>query len=106
MNVRRRMTTEPDWSEDVRGDLERLFEIWGGLRARYGDDGLFLFGQRSIADAMFAPVAARLRTYAVAAPEIVQAYCESIFADPAFKEWEAAAAAETWTIPSADELYV
>ncbi len=82
-----------------------VFALWGGLRARYGGDGSFLFGKRSIADAMFAPVATRLRTYAVEAPDVAQAYCESIFADGAFKEWEAAANAETWTIEQTDSLH-
>jgi glutathione S-transferase len=105
MNVRRRLGRAPGLPEDTRGDLARIFELWGGLRARFGDEGLFLFGARSIADAMFAPVATRLRTYAIDAPEPVQAYCESIFADAAFQEWELGAEAESWAIAPTDELY-
>jgi glutathione S-transferase len=105
MNIRRRLERTPDWAEDVRADLKRLFALWGGLRARYGDQGPFLFGQRCIADAMFAPVATRLRTYGVRAPDTAQAYCETIFADPAFKDWEAAAMAETWTIGVTEKFY-
>lgn len=104
MNVRRRLEREPHWGADTRQDLERLYALWGGLHARFG--GPFLFGaQRTIADAMFAPVTTRLRTYKVSAPEAVQAYCASIFADAAFQEWERAAEAETWTIDQAEALY-
>lgn len=105
MNIRRRLDTEPSWNGHTRADLEQLFSLWGGLRARYGEGGPFLFGQRSIADAMFAPVATRLRTYKVTAPEIAVAYCATIFADEAFKEWEAAGVAEPWTIEQAEKLY-
>lgn len=105
MNIRRRLERAPRWVDDVRADLTRLFALWGGLRARYGDQGPFLFGKRCIADAMFAPVATRLRTYAVDAPESAQAYCETIFADAAFKDWEAAAQAEPWTIDVTEKYY-
>lgn len=104
-NIRRRVDKQPEWNRETRADLERLFELWGGLRARYGGDGQFLFGQRSIADAMYAPVCTRLRTYAVDAPEVAQAYCAAIFADPAFKEWEKAGEAETMTIQQTEALY-
>jgi glutathione S-transferase len=105
MNLRRRLEVEQDWPSDTREDLAQLFALWGDLRARFGGDGPFLFGQRSIADAMFAPVATRLRTYKVSAPQAAQAYCATIFADSAFQEWERAAEAETWTIEQTEKLY-
>lgn len=105
MNVRRRLDVEQAWRGDVRADLEQLFELWSGLRARFGGDGPFLFGKRSIADAMFAPIATRLRTYKVTTPPVAQAYCATIFADAAFKDWERAAEAETWTIEQTEKLY-
>jgi glutathione S-transferase len=105
MNVRRRLETQPDWSEYVRADLERLYALWGGLRARFGGDGQFLFGARTIADAMFAPVATRLRTYKVDAPDVAQGYCAAIFADPAFQDWERAGEAEPYTIEQTEALY-
>lgn len=104
-NIRRRLDRQPEWNGAVRADLARLFELWGGLRTRHGERGQFLFGQRSIADAMFAPVCTRLRTYAVDAPDIAQAYCAAIFADPAFQDWERAAEAETMTIEPTEALY-
>jgi len=105
MNIRRRVERAPAWPDDTRADLQRLFALWGGLRARYGDGGEFLFGARTIVDAMFAPVATRLRTYAVDAPDVAQAYCAAIFADPAFQDWERDAHAEPWTIEQTEALY-
>ncbi|MBL8542639.1 MAG: glutathione S-transferase family protein [Hyphomonadaceae bacterium] len=105
MNIRRRLERMPPLKDDTRADLTRLYQLWGGLRARFGGEGQFLFGQRTIADAMFAPVATRLRTYAVEAPEDAQAYCAAIFADAAFQEWERAAEAEPMTIETAEALY-
>jgi glutathione S-transferase len=103
MNVRRR-AGKRDWPEDTRADIARLQELWGALRGSYGAGGPYLFGQRSIVDAFFAPVCTRLRTYDVAIDAVSRAYCDAIFADAAFLEWESAAIAETWTIPQADAL--
>ncbi len=103
MNVRRRLEREPQWGVDTRTDLKRLFELWDYLLTLY--DGPFLFGRRSIADAMFAPVATRLRTYAVQTPSFAKTYCAAIFADAAFQEWERAAEAETWVIEESEALY-
>lgn len=105
MNIRRRLDRMPPLEADTRADLARLFELWGGLRARYGGEGQFLFGPRTIADAMFAPVCTRLRTYAVDAPDVAQAYCAALFADPAFQEWERGAEAESMTIEQTEALY-
>ncbi len=105
MNIRRRMDKAPAWPEDTQQDLNRLFEVWSGARAQFAGEGAWLFGARSIADAMYAPVVTRLRTYNVKTPDSVQAYCDTLFADADFKDWERAGAAEAWTIPQADELY-
>lgn len=103
MNIRRR-TTPRDWPEDTRADLVRVEALWQSTRARYGAGGPFLFGARTIADAFYAPVAARLRTYGVPLQPVSQAYAAAIFADPAFRAWEAAAEAEPWTIAQAEAL--
>ncbi len=103
MNVRRRIKAAPDWPADTRADLEQVFATWARLLGRHG--GPFLFGQRSIADAMFAPVVTRFRTYAVATPPDAQAYCDVILNDAAFLEWERAAINESWTIEETEALY-
>lgn len=103
MNVRRRAGRR-DWPAETIADIARVEELWADLRARFGADGPFLFGRRSIADAFYAPVCTRFRTYDVALGEVAQAYCEAVFADDAFRDWEAGATSESWSIPQTDAL--
>jgi glutathione S-transferase len=67
-------------------------------RERYGKLGPFLFGGFGAADAMFAPVVHRFRTYAIAVAPEAKAYMETITEMPAFQEWTRAALAETIVI--------
>ncbi|MEJ0023059.1 MAG: glutathione S-transferase family protein [Alphaproteobacteria bacterium] len=106
MNIKRLMAREPVWPEETRRDLARLFSLWTGARKAYASRGPFLFGERSVADAFYAPVVTRLRTYAVPMSDVISAYCQTIYADEAFREWEAGALSEVWTIASADGLYL
>jgi glutathione S-transferase len=85
-------------SNDARANISRIQEIWTECRARYGKSGPFLFGAFSAADAMFAPVVHRFRTYAIAVSPQVQAYMDTMMALPAFREWTEAALAETFVI--------
>ena len=96
-NIRRR--AEPrTLDEDVGRDVERVVAIWTSLRARFGAGGPYLFGQRTIADAFFTPVATRFRTYAVEIHAEARRYADALLADPAFVQWEAEALAEPWAI--------
>lgn len=84
----------------VADEIGRITAIWNEARERFGrhganGDGPFLLGAFSVADAMFAPVATRFRTYGVQLDETSEHYCNAIFAWPGFKEWEAAALLET-----------
>jgi glutathione S-transferase len=81
-------------------DIERVTAIWRDCRRRFGDGGPFLFGAFSIADAMYAPVATRFRTYGVELDRTCQAYADAVLALPAFLEWQAAAREEPWVITS------
>lgn len=86
----------------VRADIQRVVAIWRDCRRRFAgsaprDDG-FLFGAFTLADAMFAPVATRLRTYAVPLDADAQAYCDAIFAHPPMKRWVEEARREPWLI--------
>ena len=85
-------------SADARANVARIQEIWTDCRERYGKLGPFLFGRFGAADAMFAPVVHRLRTYAIAVGPAAQAYVETMMALPAFQEWTRAGLAETLVI--------
>lgn len=80
---------------EVQADIARVCALWQECRQRHGQDGDFLFGHASIADAFFAPVAARLRSYRVALPQEAQAYVDSIYQWPAFQRWYQAGLQET-----------
>lgn len=82
----------------VQEDIERIREIWRECRASHADEGDFLFGEFSAADAMFAPVASRLRTYGVELDGIEAAYAEALFELPATRAWVEAAREEPWSI--------
>ncbi len=101
MNVRRRSAAH-SWPPDTQADLHRVAELWTELLGAHG--GPFLFGEKCIADAMFAPVCTRLRSYGVPMSAVVRNYCDALFADPDFQAWEQAALAEPWRIPSTDDL--
>jgi glutathione S-transferase len=85
-------------SDDARANVARIEDIWSECRARYGQFGPFLFGSFGAADAMFAPVVHRFRTYAIAVSKETQAYMDTMVALPAFAEWTKAGLAETIVI--------
>lgn len=81
-------------------DVARIDAIWSALLEKSG--GPFLFGAFSAADAMFAPVVGRFRSYELTPSPIAARYMESVMALPAWKEWEAAALAETWIVAGSE----
>jgi glutathione S-transferase len=103
MNVRRvKLGHLP--SDKAQADVARIDALLSTLRARFDtQDTGWLFGHRTIADAFYAPVATRFRTYGVAVSPATQKWCDTIFADAAFQDWEREAVAETWTIGESDE---
>jgi glutathione S-transferase len=84
-------------------NVTRIDAMWADCRARFGGDGLFLFGAFSAADAMYAPVVWRFRTYAVEVSAVARAYMQAVMALPAWDEWRRAARQEPWVLPH-DEL--
>ena len=90
------MATLPD---AVGAEVRRIVALWGDCRRRFGASGPLLFGAFTEADAMYAPVATRFRTYL---PDLgpygddgtAQAYVEALFALPAMADWEAGARRE------------
>jgi glutathione S-transferase len=76
----------------VRADVERIVAMWHEVLDRHG--GAMLFGDFCIADAYFAPVAMRLKTYALPVPQEISAYIERLSALPGVKAWMDDARAE------------
>jgi len=84
----------------VADDIGRITEIWNYCRAGRTGDGPFLFGAFSIADAMYAPVASRFRTYNVDLDSLSGDYVDAIHAWPPMVAWFDAATREPFTINS------
>ncbi len=76
----------------VRADVARIVDMWSELLAAHG--GPLLFGEFSIADAYFAPVCMRLKTFALPVPEEITAYVQRVCALPGVKAWMDGATAE------------
>ena len=87
--------------DGIADDLARVESLWGELLDRSG--GPYLFGAFTAADAMYAPLATRLRTYALPASDTAEAYVEAIYAVPAFQEWLGEALREPWIVED-DEI--
>ena len=79
------------WSK-ARADIERISTIWRECLGAYG--GPYLFGDLTLADAMYAPVVSRFRTYGVELEPGLRAYADRIWNLPAMEEWREAANAE------------
>jgi len=89
--------------DPIARELRRIEEIWGDMTSESG--GPFLFGKFTAADAMFAPVATRIRTYALPVSDAAMEYVEAIYSLPAFQEWLAEAIKEPWVVED-DEIDV
>ena len=92
-NVKVRLTPE------LAGDIERIDRIWAGTRHRFGAGGAWLFGEYTAADAMYAPVALRFRTYGGQLSSRSRDYLKTVLSDPLLGEWLAAAEADDHVIP-------
>ncbi|AEV25094.1 glutathione S-transferase [Azospira oryzae PS] len=79
---------------EVLADIARIAALWTSCRERFAAAGPFLFGDFSVADAMYAPVAFRFHTYGVELPPLAAAYRDTLLALPAMQEWAAGARAE------------
>lgn len=80
---------------DALADIARIETLWRNARAQYGAGGPYLFGAAfNPADAMFAPVVARLLTYEPPISAGARAYCDAVRAHPLVEEWYAGAAQE------------
>jgi glutathione S-transferase len=93
MNVRKRYPGKGR-TPDVEKDIARISAIWAQAK------GPFLYGDFSAADAMYAPVVLRFRTYGVEGPN--RQYMDAMLALPAMREWIEAAEREPQSIPALD----
>jgi glutathione S-transferase len=90
----------PTLPEPVADNVRRIVALWRDCRSRHAGSGPFLFGAFSAADAMYAPVASRFRTYL---PDLglygddgtAEAYVKALLALPAMAEWEQGARSQT-----------
>jgi glutathione S-transferase len=83
---------------EIQGDIDRIAALWRDCRKRFGVGGDFLFGRCTIADAMYAPVVSRFRTFKVPLDAEADAYAAAVTAWPAYQEWLAAARNEPMII--------
>ena len=87
----------------VHADIDRVEAIWADCRSRFGTSGgPWLFGEYSVADAMYAPVVLRFNTYGTHLTDGTRSYMKAVIEDPPMQEWLDAAKSETWTIESSE----
>ena len=103
MNVRARDRRVPQTPE-LQADVARIDTIWSGCRAEHGAAGGWLFGDFSIADAMFAPVFFRFQTYGAALSAASQDYLNHALLDPDLRDWQDAASGEGHPLPDVDRI--
>jgi glutathione S-transferase len=78
----------------VHHDVDRVLELWRDCRRAHAEVGPFLFGTFTIADAYFAPVTQRFRSYGVVLPDDARAYVDAVEQLDAVQAWLAEARAE------------
>jgi glutathione S-transferase len=84
--------------DELGDEIERVYHSWSECHKRYGDLGPWLFGDFSIADAMYAPVVLRFRTYGINLPESAGYYPHRLLESKAIQDWLAASESETEVI--------
>jgi glutathione S-transferase len=103
MNVRARNRRVP-LTPQLDADIARVDEIWSGCRERYGAGGDWLFGDFSVADAMFAPVFFRFQSYGMPLRAVSQEYLDHALGDPVLREWQDASSKEGHPLSRVDEV--
>jgi len=101
MNARARNRRTP-MTPGLEADIDRVNEIWNDCRRRFGAGGPWLFGEYSIADAMYAPVVLRFKTYGAQVSETARWYLATALEDSALQEWMQAAQSEQWRLPASE----
>lgn len=96
MDIRARHSVP--WTPELQEDIARIDALWTACRAAHGRSGEFLFGAWSAADAMYAPVVSRFRTYGVQLSPVATAYAAAVWKWPALESLAAEAASEPWSL--------
>lgn len=101
MNLRR---FYPDFtpSDGVLADAQRAEQLWSLARGEFGAGGPWLFGEYSIADVFFAPLATRFATYNLPRSAQAEAYIQTHLADTTFRQWRAMGIAQNYVQPGYD----
>jgi len=81
-------------SQECRNNILRIQSIWNMARVEFGKGGPFLFGKFSIADAFYAPVVSRFRTYGIKCEGEAESYCDTMWSLPSMQQWFKGAQAE------------
>ncbi len=81
-------------SDELTHDIDRIFGIWSDCHGRYQSGGDWLFGNFGVADAMYAPVVLRFRSYGINIPQSAIAYPKQLLQSDALQDWLAAAESE------------
>jgi glutathione S-transferase len=89
-------------SAELEAEIQRIQSLWCDCRERYGQNGEWLFGQLSVADCMYIPIALRFVTYGARLEATAQAYVQHVLQHPPVREWVAAAHLEQEFIPSSE----
>jgi len=104
-NIRARTKLEPNQlSDSCRLQVARVDEIWADCRSRYANSGNWLFGEFSIADIIFIPVALRFLTYSISVSDRAQEFIDAVQGLETIQKWMKAAEAETESISFIDGL--
>jgi glutathione S-transferase len=102
MNSRARHRRVP-MTPTLRADIDRVEEIWADCRGRFSTPGSpWLFGDYSIADAMYAPVVLRFNSYGTHFSDNTRSYMSAVIEDPPMQEWLTAAKDEPWTLEGSE----
>lgn len=104
MNLRTAYSDVPA-SEAVQSELRRLEKIWSFAREAFGGDNTWLCGAYSVADAFFAPIAARIAGYGLDVSGGARDYVDAHLADPAFRRWRAMGIARGATLARYDKPF-
>ncbi|WP_373488626.1 glutathione S-transferase family protein [Blastomonas sp.] len=97
MNIRKRFEGARI-SDECKGDIVRILQLWAEARARFGQGGPFLFGTFGAADIFYAPVVSRFVTYGIGVPGFAQAYMQTLWEQEWVQQWVTAAEDEEWVI--------